>query len=273
MDPVIISHLKKEFAIHGGTLCAVDNLNLRIASGQCLGLLGPNGAGKSTTIQCLSGALRPTAGEVLLNGICVSRDPRRARRKLGLVPQEEALETEFSVEEQLLAYGLYFGMCRDDIRRRIPILLDQFDLADKAKEMPYTLSGGMKRRLMIARALLPSPSILVLDEPTAGLDPQARQAIWKAIQTARADGIAILLTTHYMAEAERLCDSIALMHKGRLIDLGTPEDLVRRHISLEVIEEEIRPGVLWKRPPNLEDVFLKMTGMGLTQGPSDAHQR
>lgn len=269
MDPVIISELVKEFGSANGPFRAVNNLSLSIRAGECLGLLGPNGAGKSTTIQCLCGVLQPTAGEIFLNGVSVVQDPRRARRCLGLVPQEDALETEFTVEEQMLAYGLYYGLQAHEVRARTPRLLEQFGLADKAKEKPYSLSGGMKRRLMIARSLLPRPAVLVLDEPSSGLDPQARQGIWEAIEQARASGMAILLTTHYMAEAERLCDRIALIHRGQLIDSGTPQALVRRHISLELIEEEVRPGVLWRRPPNLEDVFLKMTGSGLSAPSPD----
>jgi lipooligosaccharide transport system ATP-binding protein len=274
MHPLYISHLSKDFALRHGVLRAVDDLNLSVPAGECWGLLGPNGAGKSTTIQCLSGALPPTHGEIFLNQVSVQQDPRGARRKLGLVPQDNALESEFTVEEQLLAYGRYFGMDQVKIRHRSRQLLTQFELQDKAKSMPYQLSGGMKRRLMIARALLPEPTVLVLDEPTAGLDPQARQGIWEAIQQAREAGLAILLTTHYMAEAERLCDQIALLHKGRLMDLGAPQELVRRHIALDMVEEEVRPGILWRRPPNLEDVFLKMTGMGLGQAVAshEAHR-
>ncbi|MFZ4099953.1 MAG: ABC transporter ATP-binding protein [Chlamydiia bacterium] len=257
---LVVERLVKEFKGTSQPFRAVDDVSLQVFPGECLGLLGPNGAGKTTTIRCICGQIEPSAGEIQLHGISMLRDPRKARMHLGVVPQHDAIENEFTVIEQLSNYGLYFGMRSRDIATRAKDLLERFSLADRAQAHPESLSGGMKRRLMFARALLTDPSVLILDEPTSGLDPHARQVLWGEIAAAKKDGRGILLTTHYMGEAERLCDRVALINHGRIVDLGTPQELIRRHVRDPLVQEELRPGIWWERPANLEDVFFKITG-------------
>lgn len=257
---MVVERLVKEFKGTSQPFRAVDDVSLQVFPGECLGLLGPNGAGKTTTIRCICGQIEPSAGEIQLHGISMLRDPRKARMHLGVVPQHDAIENEFTVIEQLSNYGLYFGMRSRDIATRAKDLLERFSLADRAQAHPESLSGGMKRRLMFARALLTDPSVLILDEPTSGLDPHARQVLWGEIAAAKKDGRGILLTTHYMGEAERLCDRVALINHGRIVDLGTPQELIRRHVRDPLVQEELRPGIWWERPANLEDVFFKITG-------------
>lgn len=265
MAELVISNLCKEFLSGPTTTLAVNNVNLRVEAGNCLGLLGPNGAGKTTTIQCLCGSLRPSSGEILIHGISMQTSPKRARKFLGVVPQECALEAEFTVIDQLYNFGLYHSMPRSCVRKRAWELLEQFSLVDRATQPVYHLSGGQQRRLMLARALLHEPKVLVLDEPSVGLDPVARSMLWEAIKSAQKAGMAILLTTHHMAEAEKLCDQIALFEKGSIMDLAAPSVLIKKYVPEATIEEELRTGVFWQRPPNLEDVFVRLAGHRLNE--------
>jgi len=263
MAELVISNLSKTFFSDHAPIIAVNDVSFSIDAGECLGLLGPNGAGKTTTIQCLCGSLMPTSGEIFINGVPMQTNPKRARSFLGVVPQECALEAEFTVIDQLYNFGIYHSMPRAKLKTRSWELLEQFALADKARQPVYHLSGGQQRRLMLARALLHDPKVLVLDEPSVGLDPVARSMLWDAIKVAQGKGMAILLTTHHMAEAERLCDKIALFEHGSIMDLAAPADLIAKYIPEAMIEEELRAGIVWQRPPNLEDVFVRLAGRSL----------
>ena len=262
--PLSVVHLTKRYeSRQGGELEAVADISFEIAPGECFGLLGPNGAGKSTTIQCISGFYPATSGEVFVAGHNVHDHPKLARKELGVCNQEETLDSDFSTFDQLVLHAGYFHIPKKEGRKRAQELLEKFGLSEKAKENVETLSGGMKRRLQVARALISNPKVLVLDEPTTGLDPDVRRMLWEALAEARGQGAAILLCTHYMEEAERLCDRIAILSHGKILDVNTPEKLITKHIAREEVEEEVRPGVIWKRRPNLEDVYLKLTGSRL----------
>lgn len=259
-----VSDLAKQYVRRDKTLfTAVDGISFDVAEGECFGLLGPNGAGKSTTIDCLTGFYKPSRGRVLIEGVDVHEEPKRARMKLGVCPQDDTLDTDFDLFGQLVRHGTYFRLPVSEAEKRARRLLERFGLADKSSDLVESLSGGMRRRLQVARALISEPSVMVLDEPTTGLDPDARRTLWDILLECRANGIAVLLSTHYMDEAERLCDRIAILHKGKILDMAPPADLVRKHVGEAPIDEEIRPGVRWKRAPNLEDVFLRLAGSTL----------
>ncbi len=263
--PLKVEHLSKTYRARGagGGVVAVSDLSFEVAAGECFGLLGPNGAGKSTTIQCISGFYPPTSGRVLVGGQDVGRRPKAARHFLGVCNQEETLDSDFSVLDQLIQHARYFRLPEAEARGRSVELLESFGLSGKSRELVESLSGGMRRRLQVARAFVSRPSVLVLDEPTTGLDPDVRRMLWERLVEARGRGAAILLCTHYMDEAERLCDRVAILSQGRILDLDAPAALVARHIGRDIVEEEVRPGVLWRRPANLEDVYLKLTGSRL----------
>jgi lipooligosaccharide transport system ATP-binding protein len=230
--PLAIHGLTKRYA--GTTV--VDGLDLAIAPGQCHGLLGPNGAGKTTTLRLALGLIAPDAGEIRLLGQPVPERAAAARARVGVVPQTDSLDPDFTVRENLTAYGRYFGLDRRTIAARIPDLLAFAGLAGKADAAVPSLSGGMKRRLTLARALINDPDLIVLDEPTTGLDPQARHLVWQGLRRLTAQGKTLLLTTHFMDEAERLCDRISIIDRGRIIAEGPPRDLVREHIEPHVVE-------------------------------------
>jgi lipooligosaccharide transport system ATP-binding protein len=262
--PLRVVHLSKRYHLRsGGDVEAVADISFEVSAGECFGLLGPNGAGKSTTIYCATGFYRASAGHVFVNGFDVYAQPRRARRLLGVCNQEETLDSDFNVLDQLIRHASYFRIPGKVARQRALALLDRFGLGGKAAEPVESLSGGMKRRLQVARALISEPCVLILDEPTTGLDPDVRRLLWEVLGEARTRGVAILLSTHYMEEAERLCDRVAILHRGRILDIDSPRRLVDRHIARDTVEEEVRPGVIWKRPANLEDVYLKLTGSPL----------
>jgi lipooligosaccharide transport system ATP-binding protein len=259
MAALRVVHLKKRYR----SLEAVSDVSFDVAAGECFGLLGPNGAGKSTTIHCISGFYPPSAGQVFIDGFDVHADPKRARQSLGVCSQDDTLDSDFRVLDQLVRHATFFRVPPAEGRRRAHQLLERFGIADKAGELVETLSGGMKRRLQVARALIAKPKVLVLDEPTTGLDPGMRRSLWEILVAEREQGTAILLSTHYMEEAERMCDRVALLHKGVIRDLASPRTLIERHMGASQVEEEVRPGVRWKRPPHLEDVYLKLTGARL----------
>jgi lipooligosaccharide transport system ATP-binding protein len=264
--PVIVRNLRKDYVLPGRPpLCAVAGISFEIHVGECFGLLGPNGAGKSTSMQCITGFYPPTAGEVRLLGINVHANPRKARQRLGVCAQEDTLDSDFSVLDQMIRYGTYFGERTQNVRPRAEVLLKRFELTEKKDDLVESLSGGMRRRLQVARSLVSNPLVLILDEPTTGMDPEVRRTLWDIIGECRANGLAILLSTHYMEEAHRLCDRVAIMHRGAILDCAAPQDLIDKHIGMDVVEEEVRPGVRWKRPPNLEDVYLKLTGKHLEE--------
>jgi lipooligosaccharide transport system ATP-binding protein len=260
--PLQVQDLSKRYRSRDGGegLLAVGGISFSVGAGECFGLLGPNGAGKSTTIQCIAGFYPPSGGRVLVDGHDVQAAPKQARRVLGVCPQEETLDSDFSALDQLAQHASYFRIPAAEGAQRARALLKRFGLEEKGGELVEALSGGMRRRLQVARALISQPRVLVLDEPTVGLDPEVRRLLWDIIQETRANGAAILLCTHYMEEAERLCDRVAILSKGQILDLDAPAALIARHLGSAPVEEEIRPGVVWKRPPNLEDVYLKLTG-------------
>jgi lipooligosaccharide transport system ATP-binding protein len=262
--PLRVSHLTKRYRLPaGGEFEAVSDVSFEVRAGECFGLLGPNGAGKTTVIHCLTGLYPVTAGEVKLGGIDVHRDPKAARRLLGLCAQDDTLDSDFRVLDQLVRYATFFRIPVEEGLPRARTLLERFGLAERADDQVESLSGGLKRRLQVARALISAPKVLVLDEPTTGLDPEMRRALWEILMQERAAGAAILLCTHYMDEAERLCDRVGIIARGRILDLDSPVNLIARHIGAQEVEEEVRPGIVWRRAPNLEDVYLKLAGTHL----------
>jgi lipooligosaccharide transport system ATP-binding protein len=280
----------------------VSGVDLAVAPGECYGLLGPNGAGKTTTLKLCLGLIEPDGGAIELLGEPVPRRAREARVRVGVVPQFDNLDPDFTVAENLVVYGRYFRIPESRIRERIPGLLDFAGLAGRGDAKINTLSGGMKRRLILARALVNDPQIVFMDEPTTGLDPQARHLIWERLRRLTQEGKTLVLTTHFMEEAERLCHRLAIMDRGRIIAEGSPRELIAQHIEPQVLEvhgpgyetwmerakslaprveragdtvfcygEDIEPLLkslspdlsYLHRPASLEDVFLKLTGRDL----------
>jgi len=219
-----------------GDFVAVAGVDFHVERGEAFGILGPNGAGKSTTMRMLGATLKRTAGDLSILGRDPSTDGPVIRAYLGVVPQDDNLDTELTVAENLYTYGRYFGLPRAHLRARIDELLDFAQLTDKRDAKVEALSGGMKRRLTIARGLVNEPSILLLDEPTTGLDPQARHLLWDRLFRLKETGVTLVVTTHYMDEAEQLCDRLVVMDRGRIVAEGTPLDLIREHSSREVVE-------------------------------------
>jgi lipooligosaccharide transport system ATP-binding protein len=219
-----------------GATAVVDGLGFEIRRGECFGLLGPNGAGKTTTLRCCLGLIDPDGGAIELVGEPVPRAARAARIRVGVVPQMDNLDPDFTVTENLVVYGRYFGLSGATLAARIPRLLEFAGLAAKRDVALNKLSGGMKRRLTLARALVNDPELLVLDEPTTGLDPQARHLIWDGLRQLLTQGKTILLTTHFMDEAERLATRLAVIDHGKLIASDTPRALIEAHVEPEVIE-------------------------------------
>ncbi|HWR75609.1 MAG TPA: ATP-binding cassette domain-containing protein [Thiobacillus sp.] len=219
-----------------GDTDVVHGLDLTVRRGECFGLLGPNGAGKTTTLRLLLGLIEPDSGSIELAGLAVPQHAREARMKVGVVPQMDNLDPDFSVRENLFAYGRYFGMEKAAIAARVPELLEFAGLASKADAKIAQLSGGMKRRLTLARALVHDPDILFLDEPTTGLDPQARHLIWQGLRRLINAGKTIVLTTHFMDEAERLADRLVILDHGRVMTEGAPRALIESHIEPAVVE-------------------------------------
>jgi lipooligosaccharide transport system ATP-binding protein len=248
---------------------AVDGVSFSIEKGECFGLLGPNGAGKSTTMKCITAFYPLSSGKVLIKGIDVHQNPRKARKILGVCNQEETLDSDFNAFDQMVRYASFFKIPKKQAYQKTEKLLKRFGLYEKRNDMVETLSGGMKRRLQVARSLVSDPSLLILDEPTTGLDPESRRTLWNIIKDYQARGLAILLSTHYMEEAQRLCDRVSIIHQGKLLDTLPPDELIEKYISEEFIVEELRPGMEWKRPPNLEDVYLKLTGSTLGEQTDD----
>ncbi|MBI3547148.1 MAG: ATP-binding cassette domain-containing protein [Gammaproteobacteria bacterium] len=214
----------------------VRGINLSVAAGTCFGVLGPNGAGKTTTLRLLLGQSPVNSGEIRVFGLPIPQAGRAVRMRTGVVPQADNLDPDFTVVENLRIYGGYFGIPAATLDARLRELFEFVGLTDRAHARIATLSGGMKRRLTIARALVNDPELVVLDEPTTGLDPQVRHMIWGRLRDLRQSGKTLLLTTHYMEEAERLCDELVIMDQGRILEQGKPAALIRQHVEPEVIE-------------------------------------
>ncbi|MHB8659722.1 MAG: ABC transporter ATP-binding protein [Solirubrobacteraceae bacterium] len=277
-----------------GTITAVDGLDLDVAYGTCVGLLGPNGAGKSTTMKALTAQVIADAGELEVLGYRLPEDSKQARAEMGVVPQLDNLDVALSVEQNLLVFAHLYRVATRDRRGAIDRALAVANLTGRRNSAVESLSGGMRRRLLIARALLHQPRLLLLDEPTVGLDPQVRQELWALIDRLRCDGVSILMSTHYIEEAERLCDTVTIMSHGRAVAVGAPAALISRFAGVEAIEvygsptrlaevEALAGGRGWparrtgtsiavlhaegaaeldgeRRPANLEDVFVLLTG-------------
>ncbi len=246
---VEVQQLVKTFEKHE----AVKDISFTIVRGEIFGLLGPNGAGKSTTINMMCGYLEPTSGDTLINGQSITKDPRKVKRMIGVVPQEIALYTDLSAQENLKFFGEIYGLSSQEREERSKTLLHFVGLYDRRKEPVKNFSGGMQRRINMAIALMHQPPFLMMDEPTVGVDPQSREHIFNTIEQLRDQGTTILYTTHYMEEAERVCNRIAIIDEGRLIALGTLEQLLAlRDQSREV-----------QRPHGLQELFIQLTGKAL----------
>ena len=228
-----VENLVKRF----GENTVVNDLSFHISPGECLGVIGPNGAGKTTTLRMCLGLTAPDAGSItFFDKLSMPDEALAIKARLGVVAQMDTLDPDFTAEENLLVYGRYFGMKDADIKARIAPLLEFGALTHKAKAKPGELSGGMKRRLSLARALINQPEMLMLDEPTTGLDPQARHLMWERLQMLMQEGKSILLTTHFMDEAERLCDRLLVIDHGKKIAEGKPRDLIAQHLEPDVVE-------------------------------------
>ncbi|MDP9822681.1 ABC transporter ATP-binding protein [Nocardioides massiliensis] len=232
--PAMISArgLRKEF----GSFTAVDGIDLEVPAGQAFGFLGPNGAGKSSSMRMIAAVSPISGGELRVLGMDPATHGPQIRARLGVCPQDDTLDVELNVRDNLLVYGRYFGLPRGEVRDRADELLEFVQLTEKAKSRVEDLSGGMKRRLTIARSLINRPDLLLLDEPTTGLDPQARHVLWDRLFRLKAQGVTLVLTTHYMDEAEQLCDRLVVMDKGRIVADGSPLELIRSHSTREVTE-------------------------------------
>jgi lipooligosaccharide transport system ATP-binding protein len=280
----------------GPVVEAVKGISFGVQPGTCTGLLGPNGAGKSTTMKMLMGLTQRSGGSLTIFGTDTTKLSREERVRISLVPQDDNLDPDLTVYENLLVYGMFFGIPREVLKERVPKLLGYMQLSEKADARVNQLSGGMKRRLTIGRALVNDPDLPFLDEPTTGLDPQARVMIWQRILELKKQGKTLLLTTHYMDEAQRLCDHIIMIDNGTILDEGSPQQLIARHVKAHVFDvtkpipldlplverEDVGDSVLFyvddgaafrkalpedatylHRPANMEDVFLRLTGRKL----------
>ncbi len=231
--------LRKEF----DGLVAVDSIDFQVRKGECFGFLGPNGAGKTTTMKMIYCSSPRTSGKLLVEGRDVDSFPRETKAKIGVAPQQENLDPDFTVFHNLIAYSRYFDIPKHVAEARAEKLLDFVALKEKRDVVIMQLSGGMKKRLILARALLSEPEIVILDEPTTGLDPQARHLIWDRLEELKGQGVTILLTTQYMEEAARLCDRLVVMDKGKILEQGTPQSLVEKYVAKRVLEIQAETGV------------------------------
>lgn len=281
-------------AKHFDKIKAVDGLDLVVPYGQCVGLLGPNGAGKSTTMKMLTAQVIATKGQIEVLGYKLPEDSKQARAEMGVVPQLDNLDTSLTVEQNLLVFSHLYRVPGSERKAAIDRTLKIANLNDRRTAKVDELSGGMRRRLLIARALLHQPRLILLDEPTVGLDPQVRQELWALIDKLRSEGVSILMSTHYIEEAERLCDTVTIMSKGKAVAVGSPQDLIKQHAGNEALEVYGSPEKLseiekmahkkgWhtrrtgtsisilkakgkiniegeRRTANLEDVFVLLTG-------------
>ena len=262
-----IKNLSKTYRKKSSSKEALKSINLEIKKGSFFGLLGPNGAGKSTIINILAGLVNKTSGEVKIAGIDIEKNPQAAKFKIGIVPQELILDPFFNVRETLEIYAGYYGIKKS--QRRTDEIIEALGLQDKAKAAPRSLSGGMRRRLLVAKALVHNPEILVLDEPTAGVDVELRNQLWTYVKKLNADGTTMLLTTHYLEEAEELCDEIAVINHGQVIAHDRKENLMKLLSSKELIISfvgEVRPDFITALP-QLETKLLAVDKISITYDP------
>jgi lipooligosaccharide transport system ATP-binding protein len=228
------SALVKTYASSGTP--AVDGIDFGVEAGECFGFLGPNGAGKTTTMRLISCRAQRTSGELRVLGLDPASRERDVKRQIGVVPQETNLDSVITVEENLFVHGRYFDLPSAEARARARELLEFVQLDDRAEWQVDALSGGMKRRLLVARGLINRPSLLILDEPTTGLDPQARHLVWDRLRDLKRRGVTLVITTHYMDEAAQLCDRLVIMHQGKILVEGSPSQLIRDHVAAQVVE-------------------------------------
>ena len=231
----------RELVKRFGDFTAVDGIDFDVRRGEVFGFLGPNGAGKSSTMKMIGTVSPVTSGDLTVLGLNPAKDGRDIRARLGVVPQEDSLDMELTVEENLMIYGRYFDLPRAEVRSRIGELLEFAQLTERRTSKVDPLSGGMKRRLTIARGLINRPEMLLLDEPTTGLDPQARHVLWDRLYRLKRDGVTLIITTHYMDEAEQLCDRLVIMDRGTIVGEGSPRELIEGHTSGEVVEVRLNP--------------------------------
>jgi lipooligosaccharide transport system ATP-binding protein len=237
-----------------GDFVAVDGIDFRVGKGEAFGFLGPNGAGKSSTMRMIAAVSPVTDGTLRIFGLDPAAHGAEIRARLGVVPQEDTLDLELTVWENLLVYGRYFGLPRSTIRERADELLEFMQLTERRNDKVDPLSGGMKRRLTVARALINAPDLILLDEPTTGLDPQARHVLWDRLYRLKQQGVTLVLTTHYMDEAEQLCDRLVVMDKSKIVAKGTPRELIAHYASKEVVELRF--------PPDVQDTVIgKLEGL------------
>ena len=241
-----------------GDFTAVDGIDFEVRAGEVFGFLGPNGAGKSSTMRMVGATSDRSGGELSVLGLDPSHHGAQIRSRLGVVPQEDNLDLELSVSDNLYVYGRYFGLPRRQLRGRIAELLEFAQLSERAADKVDNLSGGMKRRLTIARGLINEPELVLLDEPTTGLDPQARHLLWDRLYSLKQDGVTLVLTTHYMDEAEQLCDRLVVMDKGRIIAAGSPRQLVDRYVTKEVVELRFPAGQARRAAPRTDGLARRV---------------
>ncbi|WP_215549653.1 ABC transporter ATP-binding protein [Amycolatopsis sp. CA-230715] len=237
-----------------GEFEAVRGVDVTVRKGEAFGFLGPNGAGKSSTMRMIACVSPRTAGELRVLGLDPDTEGPKIRARLGVVPQQDNLDTELSVRQNLQVYGRYFGLSRAHVRRKAEELMAFAQLTDRADDEVEPLSGGMKRRLTIARSLVNDPELLLLDEPTTGLDPQARHLLWDRLFRLKSQGVTLIITTHYMDEAEQLCDRLVVMDGGRIVAEGSPSDLISRYSTREVLELRFAPGEQESAARGLDDL-------------------
>jgi lipooligosaccharide transport system ATP-binding protein len=240
-----VLNLRKTYGAADAKHVVINDLSFALKKGECYGLLGPNGAGKTTTLRLCLGLTAPDSGQITLAEREIPKDARPARLRVGVVPQGDNLDPDFTVSENLLVFGRYFGIDDTEIKKRIPALLEFANLTAKKDARIGELSGGMRRRLTLARALVNDPDLIFMDEPTTGLDPQARHMIWERLKTLLGQGKTIFLTTHFMDEAERLCDRLAVIDHGKMIAEGSPRDLITQHIEAQVVEVYGENALAW----------------------------
>ncbi len=229
--------LKKQFE----NVLAVKDLSFHVLEGECFGLLGPNGAGKSTTMRMLNCVSQPNEGDLFVLGLDAKNQTQRIQHQVGVVPQEDGLDPDFSAFDNLYIYARYFGIARREAKKRAQELLRLMNLEDEQDKGVYEMSGGQRRRLTLARGLINEPALIMLDEPTTGLDPQIRHFVWEYLEGLKLKGKTLILTTHYMEEAERLCDRVAIMDKGEILAIGTPREMIETYVGQEVVEFVCRP--------------------------------
>jgi len=254
-----------------GDFTAVDHIDFEVYKAECVGFLGPNGAGKTTTVRMIYCFLPLTRGELSVAGMNVSTQSREIKGLVGVAPQEDNLDPDFTVMKNLLVYARYFDLSKEEAARRATEQLQFFQLQEKQNVQIVELSTGMKRRLIVARALLNEPQILLLDEPTTGLDPQARHLVWNEIRTLRKNGVTIIITTHYMDEAAELCDRIFIMDNGKIIEKGKPSELVKKHVGDDVLEFDTDEMLVESLKAELPDAVFETFGERVHVFTSQTH--